>query len=211
MAMTKRQKAMARHRKAMMAQLRQDQHRHVRERKAKPEDPRKTALDARKRHIGKPKGDLSLPMYSHPCGIAIDSLADSLSEALALWDVFDRIDRSDAAYCGRCVGVRRFAKTAKIELLPERMETSADAPPADLRDDDERHRAAQNAWARWIAILSRLDAPQRKAITGTMRGLLDAVRDDEVTTAGAHMVSGLRRISEMERSRGNRAQVLDAA
>lgn len=211
MAMTKRQKAMARHRKAIMAQLRQDQHRHVRERKAKPEDPRKTALDARKRHVGKPKGDLSLPMYGHPCGIAIDALADNLSEALILWDVFDRIDRSDAAYCGRVVGVRRFAKTAKIELMPERMETSADAPAPDLRDDDERHRDAQNGWARWIAVLSRLDAPQRKAITGTMRGLLDAVRDDEVTRAGGDMVDGLRRISEMERSRGNRAQVLDAA
>ena len=211
MAMTKRQKTMARHRKAMMAQLRQDQHRHVRERKAKAEDPRKTALDARKRHIGKPKGDLSLPIYGHPCGIAIDALADSLSEALVLWDVFDRIDRSDAAYCGRVVGVRRFAKTAKIELMPERMETSADAPPADLRDDDERHRDAQNGWARWVAKLSRLEAPQRKAITGTMRGLIDAVRDGEVTRAGINMVDGLRRISEMERSREKFTQRLDAA
>lgn len=211
MAMTKRQKAMARHRRAIMAQLRQDQHRHVRERKAKPEDPRKTAMDARKRHIGKAKGDLSLPMYSHPCGIAIDTLAVDLDEALRLWKLFDEIDRADAAYCGRVVGVRRFAKTAKIELLPERLETSADAPPADLRDEDERHRAAQNGWSRWIAVLSRLEAPQRKAITGTMRGLLDAVRDDEVTPAGNHMVDGLRRISDMQRSRETSAQRLDAA
>lgn len=192
MARTKAQILQAKRRKAAQAALRSDQHRHVRERKAKPEDPRKTALDARVRMLTRPKGDPSMPIYGHPCGVAIDALADNLDEALALWELFDRIDKADAAYCRHVLGRRRFAKTAKLELLPEKLETSADAPAADLRSDDEKHRDAQNGWARWTARLSRLSAQQRLAITDTLRGVRDPIRDGKVTRAGRDMVDGIR-------------------
>lgn len=191
MARTKAQIRQAKRRKAAMMALRQDNDRHVREHKAKrAEDPRKVVMDARRRTIGAPKGDPSLPIYGHPCGIAIDAQASSLDEALALWHLFDQIDRADAAYCGIVLGVRRFAKTAKLEHLPDRMETSADAPAPDLRCHDERHRDAMAGWAHWIARLSRI--PQRKAIMATMRGLAEPVRDGKVTRDGAVMVEGLR-------------------
>lgn len=200
MARTKQQILQAKRRKAAQAALRNDQHRHVRERKAKPEDPRKTALEARAKMIGKPKGDPSLPIYGHPCGIAIDALASDLTEALDLWRLFDRIDKADAAYVRHVIGRRRFAKTAKIELLPERIETSADADPADIRSEDEKHRDAQNGWARWTARLSRLSGQHRLAITDTMRGVRDPIRDGKVTRAGREMVDGLR--SMVERKEG---------
>lgn len=192
MARTKQQILQAKRRKAAQRDLRQDQSRHVRERKARPEDPRKTALTARVRMLNRPKGDPSLPIYGHPCGVAIDALAVSLDEALALWALFDRIDKADAAYCRHVLGVRRFAKTAKIELLPERMETNADAPAADLRSDEEKHRDAQNGWGRWTACLARLNARHRLAITDTMRGVREPTRDGKVTRAGHEMVDGLR-------------------
>lgn len=192
MARTKQQILQAKRRRAAQAALRNDQHRHVRERNAKPEDPRKTALDARAKMLGKPKGDPSLPIYGHPCGIVIDALAADLTEALDLWRIFDRIDKADAAYVRHVIGRRRFAKTAKIELLPEPLETSADADPADIRSEDDKHRDAQNGWARWTARLSRLSAQQRLAITDTLRGVRDPIRDGKVTRAGRDMVDGIR-------------------
>lgn len=200
MARTKQQILQAKRRKAAQRSLRQDQCRHKREHKPKPEDPRKTALEARVRMLTRPKGDPSLPIYGHPCGVAIDALSNSLDEALALWEMFDRIDKADAAYCRHVLGVRRFAKTAKIELLPERLETSADAPPTDLRSDDEKHRDAQNGWARWTAALARLSAQHRLAITDTMRGVRDPIRDGKVTRAGREMVDGVRAM--MDRKEG---------
>lgn len=196
MARTKQQILQAKRRKAAQRELRQDQARHLRERKSQPEDPRKTALEARAKMLGKPKGDPSLPLYGHPCGIAIDAMAADLDEALALWEIFDRIDKAHAAYCRHVLSVRRFAKTAKIELMPERMETSADAPAPDLRSEDERHRDAQNGWARWTARLARLDARQRTAITDTMRGVCEPVRDGKVTCAGREMVAGVKALVE---------------
>lgn len=196
MARTKQQILQAKRRKAAQRELRQDQARHVREHKAQPEDPRKTVLDARSKMVGMPKGDPSLPLYGHPCGLAIDALAADLDEALGLWAVFDRIDKAHAAYCRHVLSVRRFAKTAKIELMPERLETSADAPAPDLRCEDEKHRDAQNGWARWTARLARLDARQRMAITDTMRGVCEPVRDRKVTRAGRDMVAGVKALVE---------------
>ena len=191
MARTKRSILLARRRAAAMRAIRQADG-HSRERRAKPvEDPRKVVMDARKRMIRSPKGDILHPIYSHPCGRVIEATARDWDEAIALWAVFDSLDRADDARARHVVGRSRFPTCTKLEYLTERFEARPDDRP-DTRTEDEKARDASNAWARWSALLARLPRYHRGAIIAAMRGLCDVARDNLVTLDGVLFVKAMR-------------------
>ena len=191
MARTKRSILLARRRAAEMRAIRKDDG-HGRERRARPtEDPRKVVLDARRRMIRSPKGDVLHPIYSHPCGRVIEAIARDWDEAIALWAVFDSIDRADDARARHVVGRSRFPTCTKLEYLTERFEARPDDRP-DTRTDDEKARDARNAWDRWSCLLGRLPRYHRGAIIAAMRGVCDVMRDNMVTLDGMLFVKAMR-------------------
>ena len=174
-----------------MRAIRQDEG-HCREHRAKPvEDPRKVVMDARKRMIRSPKGDILHPIYSHPCGRAIEATARDWDEAVALWAVFDSLDRADDARARHVIGRSRFPTCTKLEYLTERFEARPDDRP-DTRTEDEKARDANNAWDRWSALLARLPHYHRGAIIAAMRGLCDVARDNHATLDGMLFVKAMR-------------------
>lgn len=209
MARTKAQKQAARDRAKQVTAanlarigMLQDDDRHRRESRRTPEDPRKTALAARTRQIGAPKGSLDHPIYGHTCGVAIDHEAQDWDEAAALWQVFHRLDCAHGLYCGRVIGIRRNPAVGRIDLVHERLEADATSPPADTRSEDERHRDAANAWRLWQARLARCPQDQQMALMGVLWGRVDTVRSGRVLRAGRQCVEALRRIrEECERGR----------
>lgn len=191
MARTKRSILLARRRAAEMRAIRQADG-HGRERRAKPvEDPRKVVMDARRNMTRSPKGDILHPIYSHPCGRVIEATARDWDEAIALWAVFDSLDRADDARARHVVGRSRFPTCTKLEYLTERFEARPDDRP-DTRTDDEKARDASNAWARWSALLARLPRYHRGAIISAMRALSEVIRDNRVTLDGALFVKAMR-------------------
>jgi len=193
MAKTHRAKAEARARRAAQRALRRDDEAHAEDRRMRRgEDPRKVVVEARVRMMaGKLKGDPTLPLYEHPCGRAIAAKARDVEEALALWAVFDPMDKADAAYCRHVLGRSRFARTARIELLPEAFEARPDDKP-DYRTEDEKHRDAIDSWARWRGSLATLTRGERGCILRTLRGLSEPMRDGKVTTEGLRFIRAMR-------------------
>lgn len=201
MAKTKRQKAEARNRRAAMEDLRRDEQQHVEARRHKrAEDPRAVVMAARVRQMaGQTVGDFLLPMYEHPCGQAIAAKAKDKDEALALWAIFDPMDKADAAWCRHVIGRPRFATTTKLELMPEAFEARPDDKP-DLRTDAEKHRDASEAQARWRGYMAALTQGERGVIRRVLRGLSEPMRDGKVTCEGHRFVRAMRSLrNEMTR------------
>lgn len=202
MARTHAQERAARLRKRAQADLRRDDAEHVSERRIKrAEDPRQVVLSARARLMaGQAKGDLMLTLYEHPCGRAIAAKAKDADEALALWAVFEPMDKADAAYCRHVVGRSRFAKTSRIELLPEAFEARGDEQH-DPRTEDEKHRDACDTQARWRGYLAALTHGERGVIRRVMRGFSDPMRDGKVTVEGHRFVRAIRSLrNELSRN-----------
>lgn len=112
------------------------------------EDATKTAIDARLRMVGKPDTEANrAAMRSQMQGCAIGrALASRAGDDMPdLWGAVQHIRRTDYAY-RRSIGLPSpHAKVAGILAPTEAMETSADAPPADLRTVEEKARAATAA------------------------------------------------------------------
>lgn len=181
----------------------QDNSRHARHRRQKPqEDPKVVVLAARTRQIGAPKGPIDHPIYGHPCGIAIDHEAKDWDEAQALWSVWHGMDRAHALYCSRVIGINRHPAVGRLDMVPDRMEADAASPAADTRSEDERHRDAVNAWRLWENRIARLTQEQQLAVIGTMWCRIDPVRSGRILRGGRLMVEGMRRLrEECERGR----------
>ncbi len=157
------------------------------------EDPARTAKRARKKMNPRCQVDEMHPMLGHPCGQVIARQAGSHEEAVALWAIFNDMDRADDSYVRNVLGRRRFAKTAKVEMIPERAEARADDRP-DLRDEDQKHRDAANAQAGWRSRLDRLRPGDRKILRASMRGLCEVIREGQVTADGFRFMRAMKNL-----------------
>lgn len=163
------------------------------------EDPRVVVLNARARVMCKePTPALLSDMIGEPSGQAITIGARDSAEASKLWDLFKRFDMADEVYFRRIIGRARFPNVARLEMLPERLETRDDDRP-DHRDEDQKDRDASNNWARWHGLLGFLAAHERSAIIGASRRTTgDLHKGGKLTTAGQTFIAAMRILREVE-------------
>lgn len=155
-------------------------------------NPEKTVLEARARQSGKTPKDLTEmrhTAFGEDAGRAIYATHQG-DTAKRLWDAYAALSGAYRRYLSTCIGASVDAKTAKIEMMPERFETSASDTP-DMRSEEDRHRAALNAWTGWKIALDRLTLGQSAAIYSALHGwgaLMDA---GEITAQGKRFVSAM--------------------
>lgn len=126
-------------------------------------------LKARARHMGQPErkaGAMNHPMLECDAGRALWNTA----EREDLWTTYEACRSAYEKYMRQRTGLSIYAKTAKIEMMPERFETNADDAPADDRTDEEKHRAAMDAWGKWKGALSRLTVAQAACVYSALYG-----------------------------------------
>lgn len=128
-----------------------------------------------------------------PAGQAIFTILSD-QEAADIWRVYADFTNAETRYHKVVLGKSMHAKTAKIEFLPERLETSADDEGPDLRDDDERIRSATNAWMKWQGYFGHLKAVDRSAILSVARGRAHPMKDGQITASGRVLVLALQNL-----------------
>lgn len=165
------------------------------------EDPRCVVLSARCRILGRPdtklnRAAMSDQMAGDPAGHAIILAETNIDARKRLWDTFVKLDTAHAAYHGRIIGQRRFPKTAKIEMLPERFETGADEP-MDYRSQEEREAAAIAAWRAQTALMYRLPVHDRMSLHDGLWLRGDMVIGGKVTAMGAAFVAAVRAMADL--------------
>jgi hypothetical protein len=158
-------------------------------------------LQARCRHAGKEPTAANMrtvtaQSFEGEAGMAINAGAKDAREVERLWQVFTGLDGAEARYYRLYIGVSRHAKTAKIEMEPEPIETRPDDRP-DLRDEDERARDAVNGWMRWQGYLGHLAAYEQTAIHDALKQRCDMQREGRLTTAGQSFIHALRRLADV--------------
>ena len=166
---------------------------------AAPQEPDapKVVLQARARHMGH-TGDLDAmrnPALSEPAGMAIYALHGG-DTAKALWDTYTAFTAAEMNYHRRCLSASVHAKTAKIEMMPERLETRADDVP-DFRSDDEKARDAERSWMRWRGYIGHLGAIEAAPIFDVWRGRVQAMEAGQITLAGRAFVEAMVKLQKV--------------
>ncbi len=154
-------------------------------------------LAVRARHVGakadkKGLAQMKHVMLSEPAGQAIWIGSD---DANALWEVYSGLTRAEARYATVVLGTNIHAKVAKVEFLPETFEARSDEPP-DERTEDEKHRAAVNAWMYWKGKLGCLSAHKHTAIMDIARCRKEPVVEGELTQAGRKFIESLKALKD---------------
>jgi len=160
-------------------------------------NPEKTVLTARARQSGKsPKdiGEMRATAYGEAAGMAIYAIHGG-DTAKRLWDGYTALSGAYKRYLSICLQSGVDAKTAKIEMMPERFEASASDTP-DMRSEDERHRAAANAWHGWRNTLNELPLGHSAAIYAALHGWGDLMDGGQITAQGRRFVSAMEKLDK---------------
>lgn len=136
------------------------------------------------------------PAMSDPGGRAI-YLAHKDPKAASMFKAYAGLAAAEERYARIVLGAGLHPKTAKVEFLPERMETSADDDGPDLRSDDERMRDVANAWARWRGIVMHLSVGHQTAIFNVIRGRKTPHRAGQLTTSGKIFVEAVAALQDV--------------
>lgn len=162
-------------------------------------NPLKTVLTARARLMASPDADaMRNPALSEPAGRAI--FASRKGEAAArLWGVYKAFSASYLLYMRRYVGCSPYAKTAKIEMMPESYETRPDDRP-DLRSEDEKVADAKASWARWDSRMNSLPHHFRWAIYHVLHGRHDPVEAGHLTMHGQQFILAMEKLADISES-----------
>ena len=151
------------------------------------------ALNARARQMGwADASKAAAQTLEGPSGRALHLACDP-EELRALWDTWSRFRAARLAYGRRIIGVLPYAQTAKLEMMPERMEVRDDDKP-DLRGEGEKDEDARRRWATWRDRLARLPPRHRDALRDAVAETAELVRDAALTLAGAIFVDALREL-----------------
>jgi hypothetical protein len=165
--------------------------------KAKPVDPRKTALQARCRRAGisDPK-EAARALLGTEMGLCVNALSQG-QELADLTEAWQAISASFRNYRLLVIGKTGDPQGAAIGMIPEKVETDPSLR-VDLRTHDERVEAAKRSWAAWEAKINALPVPNLKwALRGALNGFLGDEtlwRDQAPTTNGRLAVEALRRV-----------------
>lgn len=162
----------------------------------KPEDPRKTAVDARLRHAKLPDTPESrADMLQARQGCAIGRALDGKP---ALWQAVCHARAVVLAYDRACGAPDRHAQVARILAPRDTLQATAETPPRDERTEDEKYRQAVAAWTRlqgWIshcdgaactafnrAVIDEIDAPIRdlQGVLNVLAGIAEGLAGEVV-------------------------------
>ena len=127
------------------------------------EDATRVVIDARLRLAGKadtPDNRKDMRSQMRGCSIGRALQARGGEDMPDLWQAVQHMRRTDAAYRGVHGLPSPHAKVAGILAPTDVMETSAEAPPADLRSVEEKSRAATSAY---MAVQGWLDYTDKHA------------------------------------------------
>mgnify|MGYP000032278888 CR=1 FL=1 len=204
MAKTKREKTMMRARRrkrtarAMYDEYRSEVIHNVD--MPKLEEVREVVRAARARHMQmQASAAMDEPMMGEEAGRALSIGAVNEHEAGQLWETFKLIDASDDAFCRRVLNRPRFANGARLELLPDRMETRPD-DRIDIRTPDEKAADAKRAWSGWLDILGGLQSHLCAALHMGLRQRVKLHQGRNLTGAGGLFVEAMRQVDTAYRA-----------
>ena len=155
------------------------------------QDNAKPNLEARARRMGRPAKDAANmrdQMLGEQPGMAL-AISLQATDAKRLWQHYVALSSAEERY-HRSIGKSIHPKCAKIEMMQERFEVTAETP-LDLRTEDERDRAAQVAWERWRLKRNCLRPSHQRAIDNATCGGVDLVIDGKVTRRGDAFVQAM--------------------
>jgi hypothetical protein len=156
-----------------------------------------TVLTARERQIGVTGAAVNNPAYEDAAG-AVLVLSEGERVGGELNETYRACTGAYERYSRVCNGLTPHAKTSKLEMLPEKLETSADEPPPDLRDEAERHRAAANRWDVWKSRMDEIGIGHSSAIWSAFYGWSALLHDaGSVTPAGKRFVDSVKALHEV--------------
>lgn len=145
-------------------------------------NPCRPVWEARARQTSGKPADMNNPALAEAAGQAIYAVLGG-DEAKAAWEAYAGFTAAEASYHRHYTGLRLYAKTAKLEMAPERFEARADDRP-DLRTEEERSRDAVNRWMRWRGLVMHLPSHQQEAIFDAAYGRCPQMDAGKVTGAG---------------------------
>ena len=128
------------------------------------EDATRVAIDARLRMAGRAdtrENRDAMKSQLQGCAIGRALEARGGQDKPELWRAVEYMRRTYAAYRGANGLPSPHAIVAKILAPTDAIETSAEAPPADLRSAEEKARAATTAYTRLIGWLGYTDTASR--------------------------------------------------
>lgn len=164
------------------------------------EEVREVVRAARARHMAMQSSTaMDEPMMGEEAGRAITIGAADEHEADQLWETFKLIDASDEAFSRRVLGKQRFPNVARMEMLPERMETRPD-DRIDIRTEDEKAADAKRAWLGWCAMFGALHPPLHAALHMGLRQRVKLHQGQALTLAGRLFVQALRQVDTTYRA-----------
>ena len=204
MATTKREKTMrrARRKKRATARALYDEYRsEVVHNVPMPTlgEVRQVVREARARHMAMQASPaMDEPMMGEEAGRAITIGAANEHEADQLWETFKLIDASDEAFSRRVLGKQRFPNVAKMEMLPERMETRPD-DRIDVRTADEKAADAKRSWTGWCELLGSLHMPLHAAMHMALRQRVKLHQGRQLTRTGSLFVDAMRQVNAVYR------------
>ena len=160
----------------------------TRQQPADPE-PQRVALSARIRQTGMTAEQARHEMAG--CAVGRKLMLDHIADRADLWEAVKHMRRVIVAY-DRSIGApSRHAQCLRIMLPTDKLEASASSPAPDLREPEDRDRAAQAAWMALKGWLWHADYAAREACT---RAVVD--EPDEPITDWTGVVLALRCVSE---------------
>ena len=163
------------------------------------EEVREVVRAARARHMAmQASAAMDEPMMGEEAGRAITIGAADEHEADQLWETFKLIDASDEAFSRRVLGKQRFPNVARMEMLPERMETRPD-DRIDVRTADEKAADAKRSWAGWCELLGSLHMPLHAAMHMALRQRVKLHQGRQLTRAGSLFVDAIRQVNAVYR------------
>ena len=166
----------------------------------KLEEVREVVRAARARHMAmQASAAMDEPMMGEEAGRAITIGAADEHEADQLWETIKLIDASDEAFSRRVLGKQRFPNVARMEMLPERMETRPD-DRIDVRTADEKAADAKRSWAGWCELLGSLHMPLHAAMHMALRQRVKLHQGRQLTRAGSLFVDAIRQVDVAYRS-----------
>ena len=171
------------------------------------EEVREVVRAARARHMQMQASPaMDEPMMGEEAGRAISIGSADEHEADQLWETFKLIDASDEAFSRRVLGKQRFPNVARMEMLPERMETRPD-DRIDVRTADEKAADAKRSWAGWCELLGSLHMPLHAAMHMALRQRVKLHQGRQLTRTGSLFVDAMRQVNAVYRKGLDRRSV----
>lgn len=171
-----------------------------RDRSDAPNDPQRTALQARVRRFGgedtaKGRKALSDDFCGSQIGLVMKATCSD-AECKRLWQTFRSWCAAEDQYRRRYIGQSEHPKGAAIAMVPDRMETDS-GHTVDLRDADQRDRDAISGWMRWQGHLGHLSREYHRAMVDARLERVDLWRDQKPTRPGLLALDALRALHKI--------------